>query len=291
MKMMRFAVLAAGMALVGACEDPLGEDAILAPIPPLAYTRFVNGVSDTGATDWRFVDALEYSPVELGRTFRTFSPYAGTAPGSRRLKIFPTTTDIALTQVHFIDSTFTLTAGSYYTIIHTGFSRTGSTPADQLVIIEDAIPASVATTNFATRFVHMGTGLGAQDAHAVATAATTIVGNTPMFAGVAYGTASAYDATRATGTMAFRAANAGQTVTVTASTLAPPGDTAQVINNLTAIGGYNIGRSVFTGFLFPASVTCTNGTRPNNLTCANQAPTAAAFTSPAITFLVDRHPR
>ena len=278
MKMKRFAVLAAGLALVGACEDPLGETAIAAPIPPLAYTRFVNGVADTGATDWRFVDQLEYSPVELGRTFRTFSPYAGTAPGSRRLKIFPTSTTISVTQQHFIDSTFTLTAGSYYTIIHTGFSRTGSTPADQLVIIEDAIPATVATTNFATRFVHVGTGIGAQDAHAVATAATTIVGNTPMFTAVAYGTASAYNASRATGTMAFRSADAG-TVTVRASTLAPPGDTAQVINNLTAIGGFNIGRSVFTGFLFPQSVV------------GSQAPQAAAFLAPAITFLVDRHPR
>ena len=276
MKMMRFAVLLAGVAVLGACKDPLGEDVTLAPDVPLAFTRFVNGVADTGATDWRFVDQLEYSPVEFGMTFRSFSPYAGTRAGARQLKIFPTSTNIAVTQQHFIDSTFTFEEGKYYTIMHVGMARSaaGAADADKLVIIEDVLPATTpASTTIALRFVHAGTNLVAQDVYALATATTAIAG-TPMFDAVAFGNASTYDATRTAGTTAFRSANDGTTAAV-ASTLAPVGSAADAANGLTAIGGYSIGGSVMTGIFFPRSV-------------AGSA--ATNFTTPGIVFLVDRHP-
>lgn len=287
MKMMRFAVLLAGVAVLGACKDPLGEDVTLAPEVPLAYTRFVNGLADTGSTDWRFVDALEYSPFEFGMTFRSFSPYAGTRAGARQLKIFPTSTNINVTSAHFIDSTHTFEAGKYYTVIHTGFARTGSTPADQLLIIEDPVPTTtIGATNFATRFIHAGTSLAGQDVYALASTTTAISG-TPLFDNVTYGNASTYDVARPacltfagptppaqSCAMAFRTANDGTTAAI-ASALAPAGDTAQVVNGLTAIGGYQIARSVVTGILFPRSV-------------AGSA--ATNFTTPGIVFLVDRHP-
>jgi hypothetical protein len=277
MNRMRFIVILASATVIGACSDDSGTGVTVSEIPPLAFTRFVHGVPDTGATDWRFIDQLEFSPVELGRTFRQFSPYAGTAPGARRLRIFPTSTDINITQQFFIDSTFTLEAGKYYTIAHIGLSRTGQTPADFLLIMEDPIPTTVPATNFATRFVHLGTGLAGMDAYALDTT-TTAVSGTPMFANVTFGTGSAYNANRATGRMAFRATNTG-TTTVVASAQAPPGAAANVANNLTAVGGYSIGSSVFTGFLFPRSV------------AGSAAPQTTAFTSPAVIFLVDRHPK
>lgn len=276
MKMMRFAALLATVAIAGACSDEAGTDATLAPIPPLAYTRFINGVADTGATDWRFIDQLEYSPIALGLTFRNFLPYQGTAPGARKLRIFPTSTNINITTQFFIDTTLTFEAGKYYTIIHTGLSRTGSTPADYIRVIEDVLPAP-ATTAFATRIVHFGTGLGPIDTYAVATTTTTIVGATPMFTNTAYNGASAYNATVALGAMAFRAADAG-TTTVRASALAPAGSAKDATNNLTAIAGTSIGGSVFTGYYFPRSV------------AGSSAPQTAAFTAPAIIYIADRHP-
>jgi hypothetical protein len=252
MKMMRYAALLAAVAIVGAC-------------------------SDTGATDWRFIDQLEYSPTMIGMTFRNFSPYQGTAPGARRLRIFPSSSNIAVTTQFFIDTVLTFEAGKYYTIIHTGLSRTGSTPADFIRVIEDVLPATVANTNFATRFVHLGTGLGAQDAYAVATTTTTVVGATPMFTNVAYNTESAYNSAVPLGAMAFRAANTG-TTTVTASALAPAGSAADPTNNLTAIAGTSVGSSVFTAYYFPRSV------------AGSAAPQTTAFTNPAIIYIADRHP-
>ena len=278
MRLTRFAVLMASLAVVSACEDPLGEDAITATHPPLAYTRFVNGVADTGSTDWRFIDKLEYSPVEFGMRFRDFSPYAATEAGARTLKIFPTSTNIAVTQQHFIEQQITLDAGKYYTIIHSGYTRTGSTPADALVIIEDQIPTPGAT-NIGARFIHMGMGIGGQDAFAVDTVNTTIVGATPMFTNVAYGTASAYNSSRVAGSTApnrtaFRVSNTG-TTTVTASAFSPVGSPASAVNNLTAVGGHTIPLSVMTGILFPPSVTGSQ---------------ARSFTSAGIVFIIDRHP-
>src|SRR5688572_29164887 len=87
--------------ILTACDES-GSTPTLAPDVPLAYTRFVNGVADTGATDWRFIDQIEFSPLMFGVVFRGFSPYQGTLPGSRRLRIFPTSTDINVTSQYFI---------------------------------------------------------------------------------------------------------------------------------------------------------------------------------------------
>src|SRR5258705_7551824 len=100
MKTTRFLAFLTGVVVIGAC-DKAGDGATLAPEPPMAYTRFVNAVADTGPTDWRFVDQLEYSPTMLGLRFRDFSPYQQTAPGPRHLKIFPTRTNINITQQNF----------------------------------------------------------------------------------------------------------------------------------------------------------------------------------------------
>lgn len=275
MRMTRLAVLVSSLAIVSACEDPLGEDAITPSHPPLAYTRFVNGVADTGSTDWRFIDKLEYSPVEFGMRFRDFSPYAGTEAGTRTLKIFPTSNDISVTRSEFIEQQVTLEAGKYYTILHTGYTRTGSTPADQVIVFEDAIP-TVAAGNIGARFIHAGMGIGAQDAFLVDAANTSIVGLTPPITNIAYAAQSTYNTSRtanATGT-AIRSADAG-TTTVRASQLAPIGSAANALNNLTAVGGYSIPLSVMTGILFPPSVT---------------GSAARSFTTAGIVFIIDRHP-
>ena len=273
----RFLVLLASVGAIAAC-DKSGDSVILASEPQLAFTRFVNAVADTGPTDWRFIDQLEYSPVGLGMRFRDFSPYQQTAPGDRKLRIFPTSTDINITQQFFIDATVTLEAGKYYTIIHHGYSRTGASPADALLVLEDAMP-TVAANNVAVRAVNLGTGLANQDVYATAAPGDPLPAS-PLFSNLAFLSASSYS-TQAPGSLVFRSTNAG-TTTVTATATAPPGAAADATNNLTAVGGSTIEKSVFTGFIFPRSIAGSQ---------APQATTPVNFQIPSIVYLVDRHPR
>jgi hypothetical protein len=275
MRSARFLLLLAGVTLLASCDDE--GDVVNAPPVSLAYTRFVHAVPDTGATDWRFIDQLDYSPIGLGLTFRQFSPYQGTEAGSRHLRIFPRSIDPNLTSQHLVDATITFEAGQYYTLVHVGYSRTGQTPEDQLVVIQDAIPASIAATDVALRTMNLATGLANPDIYALATTTTPIAG-TPTFANVAFAAATPY-VTRPTGAFALRATPAGQVTPVTASATAPAGEAANPVANLTAIGGSTIGGSAILGILTPRSV------------AGSAAPQTTAFTNPAWVYMIDRHPR
>ena len=251
MKSARFLPLLAGAMLLAGCDD--AGDVIIAPPANLAYTRFVHAVSDTGATDWRFIDQLEYSPIGLALTFRTFSPYQATEAGARQLRVFPRSTNINLTQQHLIDATINLEAGRYYTLVHFGLARAGSTPEDQLLVLEDPIPATIANTDVAVRAMHLGAGLANPDVYALATPTTAIGTNSPVFTNIPFGTVTSY-LTRATGAFAFQATPTGQTTPVIAAATAPAGSAADANANLTAIGGTGIGGSALIGIYTPGSV-------------------------------------
>jgi hypothetical protein len=267
-----FAFACVGALLVAACDDG-GDDVVLAPKVPLAYTRFVHAVPDTQATDWRFIDQLENSPTAIGLAFRGTSPYQATAPGARKLRIFPADTNVNVVQQMLIDTTITLTAGTYYTLVHLGNARGN---ADRLLVIQDDIP-NVQTTNVAIRTVHLGTGLTSLDVFLSDTASALPLPSSPQFANLAYASASAY-ATRAPGAFRLRTTTSGQT-SIVANAIAPPGAPAVPVDNLTAIGGSTMGGSAITAFVFPRSV------------AGSKAPqTPSAFTSPAIVYLIDRHP-
>jgi hypothetical protein len=79
---------------------------------------------------------------------------------------------------------------------------------------------------------------------------------------------------RAIPALAAKAVNA----LVVANAIAPPGEAAVPVDNLTAIGGSNMGGSAITAFAFPKSV------------AGSKAPQTAAFNSPAIVYPIDRHP-
>src|SRR5262245_33535093 len=115
MKRTRVVLLLAAPVLLTACDEDNGP--FLAPQRPLAFTRFINAVPDTFATDWRFIDQLEYSPVGLLVAFRGFTPYQGTAPGARHIRVFTNPggsfPDIKAVSQILVDTTITLTAGSY----------------------------------------------------------------------------------------------------------------------------------------------------------------------------------
>jgi hypothetical protein len=177
-----FTVLATGVVVVAGCKDD--PKAITAPDAPRAVVRFINAVPDTLGTDWRFIDRLTGSPVELALGFRSVGPYQAAAPGSRPLRVFPATTDLS-TQNFFVDQAVTLDANKRYTLAHVGMSRPGQTPADQLIVMEDIVP-DVPVDKVAIRAMHFGTGIGAVDIYVGPAGGTTPLPATPLWTNVAY---------------------------------------------------------------------------------------------------------
>jgi hypothetical protein len=278
MKVTRSGVaLAAALLAIGCSKD---GGPFLAPVEPLAYTRFVAAVPDTSALDWRFVDAVKNSPFALNLAFRGFTPYQATTPGARHLRIFPTSTDITITSQVVMDTTLTFEEGKYYTIVHIGLARTGGAPADRIIVFNDDAPSLTGTT-IALRAINLGPGLNTGAPGAVDVFATAATGDalpaTPLFGNLAFLSASAY-VTRPTGTLAVRATGSGTTTPVLANVAAPAGVPADPALSGSAIGGAAQGGTAMTAFIFPRS------------TAGSRAPQTAAFTNPIIVYVVDRRP-
>lgn len=271
-----------GLALVGAlmavgCDKDDGP--FLAPQVPLAYTRFINAIPDTGSVDFRFVDLIEYSPYASQLAFRGFTPYQGTATGARHLKVFTNPGGVNSQIPHvtavLLDETPTFEANKYYTIVAVGYTRTGSTPTVKLQIYEDPIPDP--GSNVAFRVVNLATGLGAMNVAVTAASGDPIPA--PTFSSIGYLDASPY-VTRATGDAWFRVQDASAAEIVSGNgRRAPAGAPGDPLNNLTTIGGSGQAGSVVTAWIFPSSV------------AGSTAPQTAAFLAPAIVFTVDKHPR
>ena len=266
---------------LAACSDDEGG-ASITDIPPLAYTRFVHAVPDTGGTDWRFTDILEYSPVAFGMTYRGFTPYQGTQPGTRTLRIFSTSEDIEVTSNRMVDTTLTFEAGVYYTIVHTGYADPGAGVEDRVVVYVDDIPPTIADGEYALRAVHQGVGWGPIDVYAPSSTSAALPGSA-LFTSLDYTEASAYT-TMALGNRALRALPAGQPVPLMtiANTSAPAGAAGDEEDNLTPIGGTGIGGSAISGFFTPGSVIGSSAPQSGafvaSATHATLAATATGFT-------------
>jgi hypothetical protein len=271
-----------GLALVGAllavgCDKDDGP--FLAPEVPLAYTRFINAIPDTGSVDFRFVDVLEYSPFAVQQAYRSFTPYQGTAPGARHLKVF-TNPGGSSTQIPFVtgvilDETPTFEANKYYTLVAVGYARTTGTPRVKLQVYEDPIPDPGSQVAF--RVVNLATGLSSLDVSLTA-ASTDAIPATPNVAdNLAYLAASPYQV-RGTGNAWFRVQESTATAEIVTGNgrQAPVGAAGDPLNNLTTIGGSGQAGSVVTAWIFPRTVS---------------GSTAPSVTTPSIIFTVDKHPR
>jgi hypothetical protein len=273
-------VLAGAAALVAVgCKDDPGP--FLASHGPLAYVRYVAAVPDTFATDWRPIDGVENSPPAIGLAFRGTTPYQAMTPGARHIRLFPAPTAVSrptdvVSQI-IVDTTITFAANTYYTVIHLGLSRTGGTPADRLVVLEDVAPATIGT-QVAVRVVHAGTGIGPVDVFATSASADPITG-APLFPNVQYGSQSAY-VLRAPGTLWLRVASTGTTTELITGTSrqAPAGQAGNPTALLTPIGGAAMAGSAITAFILPRSV------------AGSLAPQTTAFQAPVLLYLVDKHP-
>jgi Domain of unknown function (DUF4397) len=266
--------------LVTACTHDKGP--FVAPVVSLAYTRFVSAVPDTGAMDWRFIDAIANSPFALGQAYRGFTPYQATAPGARHLRIFPTSTNISITSQIVQDATLTFEANKYYTIVHVGLARRADSDpmADKLVVFEDNFPDPGAS--IALRVINLGPGLNTGAPGSVDVFATTATGDatpaTPMFSGVAFLGATGY-VTRATGGLAMRATAAGTITPVLANVLAQTGVDADPALTGSTIGGSKEPGSVMTAFVF------------GRTTVGSAAGQTGTNANPTIVYVVDRRPQ
>ena len=252
MRFFRFVVCAAALGVV-ACDDA-GTEVILAPDEPLAHTRFVNVVPDTGGQDWRFVDDIENSPVGLNVQFRGFTPYQATTPGARPLRVFPTTSDIHVTSTRLIDTTLTFEAGQYYTIVHMGLARPGGAVENRVVLLQDDAPDAITAGNFALRAMHLGTGWGDIDVYG-ATSTSAAYPGSELFTDVSFQSVTNYREV-AVGGLALRALPVGEVTSLRslANTVAQTGEPGVDEDNLEPIGGTEMPGSAMLAIFTPGSV-------------------------------------
>jgi hypothetical protein len=246
--------------------------------PPLAYVRYINAVSDTFNMDFRAVDQVEYSQPFLNTLFRGLGEgnYQGYEAGSRHLRIFldpnPTArtdgVDPAVVSTVMVDTTLSLTAGTYYTLLHVGGARTGAPVKAKLLVLTDALPTQ-STSSVQYRIINTTTVQGTVDVYVSATGATT---GTPVQVGSLSSTSYFSQAPgaiimkmMAPGTQNAVGSAAGYTVQAgtAGTTLADP------------LYGSGQGGSIFTAFIFDASAAGTKG---------------AVFATPGIVFFPDMQP-
>jgi hypothetical protein len=254
-------MLAAALGAMTACED----DEVTGPnIPATASVRLINAVADTGAVDIRMIDQVEFSANGTALAFRTGTEYFPTEAKTRRIKVFPTSRNIAITQNHLLETTVDIQANTRVTLLLVGSARDKSTL--RFVVINDDVTAPPAGM-IAVRVVNAATG--AVNGYLV-NAPTDALPGSATAANVAPLTASAYT-TKAVGNAALRFTDVGS-ATVTASAAGPA---ATVLAGALPAAGVNSEGTRFSVYFFPRGVA---GSANN------------ALATPAGVWFVDRNP-
>ena len=290
MRRFKFGFAFACMAALAACSGDASKVFTATP-GQNAFIRFVNAIPDSGSQDWRFVDQVEGSPTIQGLVFRGIWPGATYQPataGTRHLRVFqssldptfadPTKATPAIVSTVFVDSTFSLTAGTHYTIMAVGSLRSKTA---KFVILTDNFSDPAA--NVAIRVVNAGAG-AALDVWGSATGGTSALPSSPLAASLATYTASQW-VNLTPGALTLRGNNAGSTaLPAMIDVTAPAGVAADRTLNLAAVGGSTIAGTAFTAFLFPPAVVGSLAASVVAVTCPTRCTTAG------IVYAVDRYP-
>jgi hypothetical protein len=281
-----------GLAVVAAgCGSDSKESTT--PSQVVAYVRYVNAVPDTSAVDFRFVDAVENSPIFPGVTYGQYSPYQATGTGARHIKIFmnplPYRTDSSqiVAKQFLVDTTVTFEANTHYTVLHAGYAKAGATPKQGLYVIKDDLPAK-AGGKIALRAINALFGFGSADVFATTESSTDPFAGTPMEQNVpVLGPTTVTTAVRPYRVLdvrpktpdastwklwARKAGMAAPAATDSTSSEAP----ARVSSDGTfpnAVAGAQVDSTIFSALLLPASGTCSKCTK---------------FTKPFTLFMVDQ---
>lgn len=259
MRFTRLVLLSLMVGVAGACDS---DKVTTASEPAHSDLRFISAVADTGAVDITFIDQIDMSN-QLGKAlaFRAGTAYQPVEAKARRIRVFPTSLNIAVTSQVLLDTTITVPAGQRVTLLLTGASRT----AGQLkfVMIEDNTTAP-ASGQINVRAVNASTG--AISGYLVNTTADAVSG-TATFNNIGVNSASAYVG-RATGAAALRFADVG-TTTVRASQ-AGPNTPAAVAGAFPAAGLQSAGTNFSVYYFGPAR--------------------AGSVSTPGAVWFVDRNP-
>lgn len=271
MRVQRSIIAILSVSLLAACGRDIKGKLTGGDTPPLAFVRYFNAVGDTLGTDFRAIDQVTFSTPFLAVPYRGqgLGGYMGYEAGTRRIRVFPDSRDLVTTSSWLVDTTLTLDAGRYYTIIHTGYARPGSAPKQGLWVLTDTFPTVSGT--IAYRVMNVGPDLGNVDVYATATAAEALPA-TPTFANVGLKGVSTY-VQRAPGTLVFRAFAAGTTTPALVTATAQAGTAGTT--SADPVGGASVAGSVITAMVYSRSVA---GSAAQN------------FTTPGIVYWIDRQP-
>lgn len=255
-------ILLAFLGSVGlaACSD---QKITTLSLPPTGAVRFINAVSDTGAVDIRMIDQIEFSAVANGLDFRQGTEQQVTEAKVRKVRVFPTSRDINITQTILLETDLTVEANKRVTFVLVGSARAKTL---HFVTINDDAPAPGAN-NIAVRVVN--TAPAPINGYLV-TAPTDAIADPAAASNVASLAASAY-VTRASGTTAVRVADVGS-ATPSASAAGP---VATVIAGALPAAGVNSPGTAFSVYYFPRGVA---GSSQN------------AVTTPTAVWFADRNP-
>jgi hypothetical protein len=193
-------------ATVVACSKD--TDGTLLTPPPLAGLRYINVTPDTSGLDFRVVDIVGDAPNTVGATFRTggapygvatafLPPHFPVRAGTRTLRVFVTSTNVAVASQVVWEGTFDFVQGTNYTLYLYGYARTGSTPAvDALITTDNPNPAagkySVRLLNLASTLAGNPAGSAPATVDARVTAVNSAAGGTADFTAVGLAAPSGY---------------------------------------------------------------------------------------------------
>jgi hypothetical protein len=184
----------------------------------------------------------------------------------------------AITGVPILDTTIAFTSPNAYTVIHTGFARTGSTPGRVLWVVPDAA-ADPGAGNVGIRILHAGVGMASVDVNITRHAADTLP-DAPAVANLAYKSIGTYFArlrdSIPADSLRVVVTAAGTKTPVLFSIKLPRGVVGTAVSN--PLAGASVSGSVVTAVIVPPSVV------------GSTAPQGGAFAAPSAVFLVDRRP-
>ncbi len=187
MHLRRIVILAMSSAAIVSCNN---DEVLLSELPPLAGVRYVNAVADTGAVDIRMIDQLEFTAFANALSFRAGTEHQATEAKLRRIRVFATSADPAVTSKFLVDTAISFEASKRYTLLLTGSGRSGGI---RFVVISDDAP-TVAAGTIHLRAVNASTG--AVNTYVLGTAAEPLpaqptAGNVTPFSSSAYVTRTA----------------------------------------------------------------------------------------------------
>lgn len=258
MRLSRLALLGLVVGVAGACSS----DKVTTPdSPPYSSMRFISAISDTGAVDVSFIDQVDLSPIAKTLAFRAGTPYQPVEAKSRRIRVFPTSLNIAITSQILLDTTINIPANQRLTFLLTGPSRTAGQLKFVVITDETAAPPS---GQIGVRTVNASTG--AVSGYLLNTTTDALSG-TATFANVASYGASPY-VNRAIGAAALRFTDVGS-ATVNASQ-AGPNSPATLAGAFPGAGVQSAG-TLFSVYYFPKA-------------------RAGSVSAPGAVWFVDRNP-